>query len=93
MNDLRARWVRTVGILMMGSSRIEQPLVSDNPAKFANYLNRFYTDKTLLTIGMNVIDYVKQQAVTQVESGVVGCFSRINPKQSVWTRWLTGPCY
>ena len=42
MNDLRARWVRTVAILMMGRTRIEQPLVSDNPAKFANYLNRFY---------------------------------------------------
>ena len=27
---------------MMGRTRKEPPLVSDNPAKFANYLNRFY---------------------------------------------------
>ena len=45
---------------MMGRTRKEQPLVSDNPAKFASDLNRFMPDITTSTIEMNVIYYVKQ---------------------------------
>ena len=48
---------------MMGRTRKEQPLVSDNQAKFANDLNRFYIlmpDMTISTTEMNVIYYVTQ---------------------------------
>ena len=77
----------------MGRTRKEQTLVSDNPANFANDLNRFYA------IYYN-IDYrdecdilchaISSSPVTLVESDVVRCFSRINPNKAPGPDGLRG---
>ena len=71
--------------MMMGRTRKEQPLVSDNPAQFANDLNRFYAryDNTDYSNEFDVLcQTMSSSPVTLVESDVVRCFSRINPNKA-----------
>ena len=70
--------------MTMGRTRKEQPLVSDNPAKFTN-LNKFYAryDNTDYSNECVVLcQTMNSSPVTLVESDVVRCFSRINPNKA-----------
>ena len=69
----------------VGRTRKEQPLVSDNPATFANDLNRFYAryDNTDYSNECDVLcQTISSSPVTRVESDVIRCFSRINPNKA-----------
>ena len=71
--------------MMMGRTRKEQPLVSDNPAKFANDLYKFYAryDNTNYSNECDVLcQTMSSSPLTLVESDVVRCFSPINPNKA-----------
>ena len=79
--------------MMMGRTRKEQHLVSDNPAKFANDLNRFYAryDNTDYSNECDVLfQTMSSSPVTLVEGDVVRCFSRINPNKAHGPNGLRG---
>ena len=78
----------------MGRTHKEQPLVSDNPATFANDLNRFYAvyDNIDCRDECDILCHaISSSHVTLVESDVVRCFSRINPNKAPGSDGLRGP--
>ena len=78
---------------MMGRTRKEQPLVSDNPAQFANDLNRFYAryDNIDYRDECDILSHtISSSPVTLVESDVVRCFSRIKPNKAPGPDGLRG---
>ena len=78
---------------MMGRTHKEQPLVSDNPAQFANDLNRFYAryDNTDYSNECDVLcQTMSSSPVTLVEIYVVRCFSLMNPNKAHGPNGLRG---
>ena len=78
---------------MMGRKQQKKPLVSENPVKFVNDINKLYAR-------FDINDYPDECGklcqplfpcpVTLVESDVVRCFSRINPNNSTGPDGLQG---
>ena len=79
--------------MMMGRTRKEQPLVSDNPEQFANDLYRFYAryDNIDYRNEYDILCHaLSSSPVTLAESDVVRCFSRINPNKAPGPDGLQG---